>query len=498
MSAVLAAPRTPVAAVPPARGGVRLVLLGQLLLWARRQALDLRLGALRALVVAGALLAAMVLPGLGALVGRLAVGASGNGLVVVGGVLIVLATWCVGRLLATLPTSRRLAVQKPPDRLVFQALGSHPEDIRTALATVPAAAAAVAAVLATGGVLVGVGGVEPLHWLTALVLPVSAAAAEARLLRLPPVRTRPSRVIAPLALLAGGWTGGAVIADLAGRLAWPPSDESVVAAIGWLARQAAAAAPVLLAASALLFVVVVLPWPDAVAGAHMGRTPSHSRPSGRVVRLSLRRDTGTAVVTHRRLSRAAWLGGLVVLGAGTRLLGTPGLSTPAVRLATLGLLSAAAMALSISLASGLGVRTLECALRWRHDSGVAAVRVAGSHLAESCLALVGPLTPAIVGAALLTGSVAVALAAVAVTAAAVATATLGDLLDSTRTRHADGSGESGIIGGLLTAVLQAVLTTPWAWLLLGQDAVAGGLAGVTAPLLALVLACLLTVRRLHP
>lgn len=490
--------RTPVATSPRTRGGVRLVLLGELLLWARRQALDLGLGTLQALVVGGTLLAAAVLTGVGALVGRLAAEATGDGLAVAGGLLIGLAAWCSGRLLATLPASRRLAVQQPPDRFVFHALGSHPDDVRTALATVPAAISAVAAALLAGGILAGVAQAGPLHWLVVLALPAAVAAAEARLLRLPPARTRRLRVALPLALVAGGWALGGMLAEFTRRVAWPPSDESVLAGVAWLARQGAAAAPALLAAAVLLLAVAALPWPGSAAPGEVSRAPSHPHPSGRVVRLCLRSDPATAVVTHRRLSRAAWLLGLFVAGVGTRLLGASGLSAPGVRLAAVGVLSAAAMSLSISLASGLGVRTLEAALRWRHDSGVPAARVAGSHLAELCLVLLGPLAPAIVGAALLTGAVEVALAAVAVTAGAVAAAALGDLLDSTRTRHADGSGESGIVGGLLTAALQAVLTTPWAWLLLGEGAVAGVLAGVAAPAIALVLVCLLTARRLHP
>ncbi len=484
--------------------GVRFVLLSQLLLWARRQSLDLSLRGLLILVVSAAFLSAALLPGLGAAVGFLAAGGFDDPVVAVGLVLLTEALWSAGRLVSAAPASRRLAVQRPPDRAVFETLGCHPSAIRTALAVVPACTMALAAGLTGLGALVGVatfvagpGAVNGPGWLVVLVLPIATAVAETRVLCLP-VQARRPRLLAAAAAFVGGWVLGTVVLAIGTEWAWTGTDELVLALVEAIGLAMASAAPLLLAAAMVLLgagVVVRVPEAGGVLTPGVG-LESVQRPNRRVLRLSLRRGSSTAIATHRRLSRVVQLVGLVALGVGLGLFETVDRFPAAAGMGVIAVFSAVSMALAISSGSGLGLRCLEGPLRWLHDAGLPAPRVVGTHLAEMAVQLLGAMAAAILAAGVLAHSPAVAAAAVAVTLGAVAAASLGDLLDATRTAHADGSGESGLLGGLVTALIQAALTAPWA--LLSSAPATALVVGFGAPIGALVLTAVIAVRRIHP
>lgn len=507
MTALKVRPR-PVApdVVQPFAGGVRFVLLSELALWSRRQALDIGLRTLVGLTGVVALLALVALPALGALLGVLGASAAPAPGVVVGLLLLAIATLGVVRLLATLPASRRLAAQRPPDLAVFQALGSHPNSVLAARTTVPAILSATATALFAAGALTGVsraaGGVGLTAWVAVVTFPAAVALAESGLLRRPPRDLGRRWLGIGISLTAGALAGlGIRVATSAVGTLWvaPFADQAVIGLAIAVGQWVAASVWLLLAAAVLLAVAaLLLPHLDPPSASQGQRVAPVARPWGQILRLCLSRSDLPALATHRRLSRAVTLSGWGVLGAGAATLGSSGLTAASAHFSTIGLLAMVAMAMAVSQASGLGLPPLGGALRWLHDAGVPARQVAAGHLLALSRQLLLPLLPAVAGAVLLTRSAVVGVAGIAAIFAAVAAASLGDLIDSTRTTHSDGSGESGVVGGISTALLQALLISPWGGLLTGTGTAPVVAAGIAAPALALTLAAIITTRRIHP
>lgn len=480
-------------------GGVRLVLFSELLVWARRQGVELGLGALLVIAAVGSVLCVLLLPAVGAGIGWLAADTGSKPQRAVGGALIVILIWSVIRVSTALTTSRRLATQRPPDLKVFQALGSHPAQIRSALASVPAAISAAAITSVGFGLLIGSGTPDPLHWITVLTVPPLIGFTEVQLLRRAVGGTGQRSIVVLLLGLLLGWLSAALLVRIPGLSSGHPSDEAVLAALGFATDAAGTSAPWFLAGAAGAGAISLLN-ARLQRGRHSDRrqvTPS-GRPFGRIVRLSVRRGTITAIAAHRRLERVLLTLGALVLGIAIRLALQPWQIGPAAQLGGIGVLSTVAMISATSLSEGLGFRALQPALRWLHDSGLAPRRVITAQLTDFALTVLVPLLPGILGTAILTRSVAVGVAGVAVIGCAVASATLGEILDSTRTSHSDGSGESGIVGGIAAVALQAAMTAPWAWFFLENRVVLGLACGFAAPLLALTVVQILARRRLHP
>ncbi|WP_375429819.1 hypothetical protein [uncultured Friedmanniella sp.] len=471
----------------PAALGVRQVWLADALRWCRRNQVPASVLGLRRCAAAVAALimlgGAAALVGVAALLGIVMAALTGRPGDLAGLLPWLLLVGCARLVVLGVLPAQRAAIARPADVDVLDACEASRLTVWQARVLLPGMTAAATTTVLALAVVAQTESAVPaglVAWCL-LPVPVSVLSSQVSALLARSGRELSVWVLAvPAALLGlalgrqlGHWLPAvphwddATVLHLVGRVA---SSGVVLTAFGWVFLGAG------VLGCGLTFRSVIRelrgPWP--------GTLERPQRPVRSVLAAEVRRGRRLATRVHRRLA-----GGLVLVAAlsGGLAAALPWWSGPS-ETVMIGLAGTVGLLLAVSVVASQGPLVHVDTLRWLVDAGLPAQRVVARHLSETLWLLAPTLVPvslalAVVGRLWWLAPVAVLLAVCLLLAACWA-----DLIDPTREQQPDGTTESGVVAGLLTALVCGLLVAPHALLptsaALGWDLVVTAAVAVVA------------------